>query len=84
MLVVDVGGRGAALLDKYAQSEHAGKISVVPGNDLMKINTDKPVRIYPELETTGVSEILEIYKKEQVDLADVAWDNAVEAGLLDS
>lgn len=83
VLVVDGGGRGSALVDKYAQSEHVGRVFAVPGNDLMKINTDKPVQIYPQLKTTSVPEILEICKRERVNLVDVAQDNAVEAGLVD-
>lgn len=81
VLIADGGGRGAALVDKYAQSKHVGKILVVPGNDLMQINTRKPVTTFKHLKTTSVLEIIEICKKEKVDLVDVAQDNAVEAGL---
>lgn len=84
VLVIDGGGRGAALVDKYAQSEHVEKVIAVPGNDLMKINTDKQVQIYSQLKTTSVPEILEICERESVNLADVAQDNAVEAGLVDA
>ncbi|MDO8551699.1 MAG: phosphoribosylamine--glycine ligase [bacterium] len=83
ILVIDGGGRGAVLVDKYAQSEHVGKILAVPGNDIMKINSKKPVKTYPDLKTTSVGEILEIALVEKVDLVDVAQDNAVEAGLVD-
>ena len=71
-------------MDKYAQSEHVERVIAVPGNDLMKINTDKPVQTYPQLKTTSVSEILEICEREQIGLVDVAQDNAVEAGLVDA
>ena len=83
ILITDGGGRGAVLVDKYGQSNHVGKILVVPGNDLMQINTDKEVVTYPDLKTTSVTEILEICKREKVDLVDVAQDNAVEAGVVD-
>lgn len=83
LLITDAGGRGAALVDKYGQSNQVGKILVVPGNDLMQINTTKEVITYPQLKTTSISEILEIIKKEKVDLVDVAQDNAVEAGVAD-
>lgn len=83
ILITDGGGRGAALVDKYGQSQQVGKIIVVPGNDLMQINTNKPVITYPDLKTTSIPEILEICQKEKVDLADIAQDNAVEAGLVD-
>ncbi|OGC82135.1 MAG: phosphoribosylamine--glycine ligase [Candidatus Abawacabacteria bacterium RBG_16_42_10] len=84
VLVVDGGGRGAVLVDKYAQSEHVDRVLAVPGNDLMKINTDKSVITYPKVKTTSVREILEICVQEKVNLVDVAQDNAVEAGLLDA
>lgn len=83
VLVVDGGGRGSALVDKYAQSREVKRIIAVPGNNLMGINTDKPVQIYPQLKTTSVPEIIEICQKEDVNLVDVAQDNAVEAGLVD-
>lgn len=82
-MIIDGGGRGATLVDKYGQSKHVGNILVVPGNDLMQINTKKKVATYQHLKTTSVKEILEICQKEKVDLVDVAQDNAVEAGLVD-
>lgn len=83
VLVVDGGGRGAALVDAYAKSPHVKRIIAVPGNDLMQLNTDKSVQIHPQLKTTSVPEILEICKEEEVGLVDVVQDNAVEAGLVD-
>lgn len=83
VLIIDGGGRGSVLVDKYGQSEQIGKILVIPGNDLMQINTKKPVMTYQHLKTTSVDEILEICQKEKVDLVDVAQDNAVEVGLVD-
>lgn len=82
VLVVDGGGRGSVLVDKYAQS-NADRILAVPGNDLMQDNTNKPVQIFPELKTTDASEIVELCEKEHVDLVDIGQDNAVRAGLAD-
>lgn len=82
ILIIDAGGRGAALVHKYAQSKHVGRILAVPGNSLMQINTQKPVKIYEDLKTISANEILEICQKENVDLVDVAQDNAVEVGLV--
>lgn len=84
VLITDGGGRGAALVDKYAKSKHVAKIIAVPGNELMQINSKKPVKIYPHLKTTSIKEILEICQKEKVDLVDVAQDNAVESGLVNA
>lgn len=84
VLVVDGGGRGAALVHEYAQSPHVERIIAVPGNDLMQDNTEKPVQIFPKLKTTDVNEIVNLCKKENVDLVDVAQDNAVAVGLVDA
>ncbi len=83
VLVVDGGGRGAALVHKYSLSPYVSKIIAVPGNDLMQVNSSVPVKTYEHLKTTSIKKILEICKKEKVDLVDVAQDNAVEVGLVD-
>lgn len=84
VLVVDGGGRGSALVDAYARSPHVKRVLAVPGNDLMQSVSEKPVKIFPGLKTTDVSEIIDICKQEHVDLVDVAQDNAIEAGLVDA
>lgn len=83
VLVVDSSGRGAALVQKYSQSSSVRKIIAIPGNGLMEINSKVPVKIFPDLKTTSVAEIIEICHQQKVDLVDVAQDNAVEAGLVD-
>lgn len=84
VLVVDGGGRAAALAKKYAESRHVKKLLVVPGNDLIRIGIKKPVKIFPYLKTTDTAEIVEIAKTEKVNLVDVAQDDAVACGLTDS
>lgn len=84
VLVVEGGGRGSVLVDKYAQSPQVEEILAVPGNDLMQINTTKIVRTYPNLKTTSVKEIIKICQEKRVALVDVAQDNAVEAGVSDA
>ncbi len=84
VLVVDGGGRGATLVHKYSQSKYVGKLIAIPGNDLIKLNCKKPLKIFPNLKTTSIKEILEIAKLEKVDLVDVAQDNAVAVGLVDA
>jgi len=81
--VIDAGGRGSALVDAYAKSSMVDEIIAIPGNDLMQINTSKPVHTYPELKTTSSEEILKICQEFSVSLVDVAQDNAVEAGVSD-
>src|SRR3989344_9690156 len=82
--VIDAGGRGAALIDKYAQSPLVSKILAIPGNYLIGINTKKEVKTFTHLKTTSVEEIVKICLEEKVDLVDVAQDNAVEAGVTDA
>ncbi len=81
--VIDAGGRGSALIDAYAKSPKVDELISIPGNDLMEINTQKPVHTYPNLKTTSKDEILKICKQFNVSLVDVAQDNAVEAGVSD-
>src|SRR3989338_2662871 len=84
VLVIDGGGMGSALVDAYAKSPHVKRVLAVPGNDLMQSVSEKPVKTFPKLKTTSIAEILEVVKHENVDLVDVAQDNAVEAGLVDA
>lgn len=83
VLVIDGGGRGHALVSKYLESKFVEKVLAVPGNDLIKLGAKKDVKIYPQIKTTDIKSILEICKKEKVDLVDVAQDNAVAVGLVD-
>ena len=83
VLIIDGGGRGSALVDAYGKSRYVKKILAVPGNDMMGFNSKKLVKIYPHLKTTSINEIIEICKKENVHLVDVAQDNAIESGLVD-
>jgi phosphoribosylamine--glycine ligase len=81
VLVIDGGGRGATLVDKYLQSSDVGKVLAVPGNDMMKMSSQKAVVTFPNVKTTDVIEILKIAKDHKVDLVDVAQDDAVAAGV---
>ncbi len=82
--VIDGGGRGHALVDAYSRSEHVGSIIVIPGNDMMKIGKEKPVKTFPRLRTTDVKDIVNVCKREGVSFVDVAQDNAVYMGVVDA
>src|SRR3989338_8416094 len=82
ILVIDGGGRGAVLVDKYSQSSHVIKILAIPGNDLMLAN-QKPVKIFPQIKTTNIKSIIKIAKDQKVNFVDVAQDDAVASGLVD-
>lgn len=83
VIVIDGGGRGSALVEKYAQSNHVKKVLAIPGNDLMQNLTKKPVETFPYLKTTDISKIIAIARKVKADLIDVAQDDAVAVGLVD-
>jgi phosphoribosylamine--glycine ligase len=82
--VIDGGGRGSALIDKYLESPHVESAIAIPGNDMMSIGKEKPVEIFPKLKTTDVRDIVELCRKEKVTFVDIAQENAVEAGLADA
>src|SRR5437764_648794 len=79
VLVIDGGGRGSVLVEKYQSSSKVGRVLAVPGNDMM----GSRVKTFPNIKTTDTEEILKICKKEKVDLIDVAQDDAVAAGVTD-
>lgn len=82
--VIDAGGRGSALVYKYGQSPHVDELIAIPGNDWMQELIDKKVTTYPQLKTTSIKEIIAICQEKRVSLVDVAQDNAVAVGLVDS
>ncbi len=83
VVVIDGGGRGAALVEKYAQSPNIQKILAIPGNDLMQDLTKKEVLTFADIKTTDIEKIKEICIKNQPMLIDVAQDDAVAVGLTD-
>src|SRR5579872_6197268 len=83
ILIVDAAGRCSILAERYAQSPKVGRVLAVPGNDLLSLNCKKPLKTFPNIATTSVKEIIDICRKEKVDLIDVNQDNAVAAGVTD-
>ncbi|RJP47734.1 MAG: phosphoribosylamine--glycine ligase [Armatimonadetes bacterium] len=83
VVVIDGGGRGAALVDKYLQSPHVDKVFSIPGNDMMMVDTADRVTTFPKLKTTDMKDILNLCLEYRVVLVDVAQDNGIEAGLTD-
>ncbi len=81
--VIDGSGRGAALVRAYAKSHNVESIIAIPGNDLMRIGTNKPVHTFPTVNTTSIADIVKICKSNRVSFVDVAQDDAVANGLVD-
>jgi len=82
VLIIDAGGRGSVLGQKYLESKKVSRVYAIPGNDFMKYQQN--VSTYPNLKTTDIKEIIKIAKEENIDLVDVAQDDAVAAGLVDA
>lgn len=84
--IIDGGGRGVVLAEKYLQSAHVGKLIAIPGNDWVKQYAkiyQKEVLTFPSLKTTDLLQIIKICKQQVVDQINVAQDNALATGLVD-
>lgn len=81
--VIDGGGRGSALVQKYAQSSEVERLIAIPGNDYLSSITKKPIETFPNLKTTDREKILALSKYHHINLVDVAQDDAIESGLVD-
>lgn len=81
--IVDGGGRGAALARAYERSPHVDGIVVIPGNDLTAEMAHKPTFVFPNISNSSADAIADKFSELGVTLADVAQDNAIEAGVAD-
>ena len=87
--VIGGTGREHALVDQYAESPDVERVICIPGNPMMLGNAKKEVEIFREykgerLTTTSTLGIVEICKRNRVNLVDVAQDNAVAVGVADA
>lgn len=83
VLIVGSGAREHALSVAYEKSRHVKKIIVTPGNDFIAYKRKKEVIIDRDSSVVDPKSILEISKKYQVDLVDVANDNSLYNGTVD-
>lgn len=87
--IVDAGGRGAAIIDSYVNSQAPIQFNFLafPGNDLMAYASRVwPVELHPEvnlqkLDQPTVEHIVEVCLSKGVNYLDVCQDNAVAAGV---
>src|SRR4030042_33711 len=84
VLIIDGGGRGSALVEKYLQSKLVSRVLAIPGNDLMGQGTQKQVKIFPQIKTTNIENIKNVCQHEKVDLGEVCQDDAVAVGVTDA
>ncbi|MBI2442672.1 MAG: phosphoribosylamine--glycine ligase [Candidatus Levybacteria bacterium] len=82
ILIIGSGGREHALAQAYAKSHRVKKVLVAPGNDFMEESSSK-IHVFPHISLLDFDSILELATKHQVDLVDVAQDNALAEGFVD-
>ncbi len=82
ILVIGQNGREHALAEKYAKSKKVKKVIMTPGNGLTDYRSDK-ISNYPEVGMMDFDGIVEVCKKEKIDLVDVGQDDIIAAGYVD-
>jgi phosphoribosylamine---glycine ligase len=82
--VIDGGGRGSVLVDRYLRSPHVAAVIAIPGNDMMGRGQGKPVETFQKVRASDVGNIVTICKDWEITLVDIAHERAVCAGLTDA
>lgn len=82
VLIIGSGGREHALAVAYATSHRVKKVLVAPGNDFIEESSTK-IQAFPHISLLDFDSIHDVAKKHQVDLIDVAQDNALAEGFVD-
>ncbi len=82
ILVIGQNGREHVLAQTYAKSKRVKKVIMTPGNGLTDFNNDK-IKNYPGIGMMDFNGIVEVCKKEKIDLVDVAQDDIIAAGYVD-
>lgn len=82
ILIIGSGGREHALAEAYAKSRRVKKVFVAPGNNFMEETSEK-IQVFPHIALLDFKNLLELAKKLEVDLVDVAQDNVLAKGFVD-
>lgn len=82
ILVIGSNGREHVLAETYAKSRKVKKVIMTPGNGLTDFNNPK-VKNYPNVAMLDFEKIVEVCKKENIDLVDVGQDDVIAAGYVD-
>ncbi|MDO8658114.1 MAG: phosphoribosylamine--glycine ligase, partial [Candidatus Levybacteria bacterium] len=82
ILVIGQNGREHALAVTYANSKRVKKVIMTPGNGLTDFNNTK-IKNYPDVAMLDFEGIVEVCRKENIDLVDVAQDDVIAAGYAD-
>lgn len=82
ILVIGQNGREHALAVSYGKSKRVKKVVMTPGNGLTDFGSAK-IKNYPDVAMMDFDGIIEVCKKEKIDLVDVAQDDIIAAGYVD-
>ncbi len=84
VLIIGAGAREHAISQAYEKSPQIKKIIVAPGNDFITYKREKEVVIDKNCSLKDPQSILNIAESYSPDLIDVAQDDALAAGTVDS
>ncbi len=82
ILVIGQNGREHALAVTYAKSKRVKKVVMTPGNGLTDFNNPK-IKNYPEVVMMDFEKIVDVCRKEDIDLVDVGQDDVIAEGYVD-
>lgn len=82
ILVIGQNGREHALAVTYAKNKRVKKVIMTPGNGLTDFGNEK-IKNYPDVAMMDFERIVEVCKKEKIDLVDVGQDDIIAAGFVD-
>ena len=82
VLIIAANGREHALATMYAKSKKVKKVVMTPGNGLTDFENSK-IKNYLDVDMMDFNKIVEVCKKEKIDLVDVAQDDAIAAGFVE-
>ncbi|NOQ37664.1 phosphoribosylamine--glycine ligase [archaeon] len=89
VLIIGAGGREHTLADAYLKSKHVGRVIIAPGNDFIPYSLkerypDKKIIIEKDCNLKDPDSLLDIAEFYTSDLIDVAQDDALASGLVDT
>jgi phosphoribosylamine---glycine ligase len=83
VLIIGSGGREHALTLAYCKSDRVTKVYVAPGNGLIDYHNPKAENC-PDVKSLDLKGIIALAKEKKIDLIDVAQDDPLAAGFVDT
>ncbi len=82
ILIIGQNGREHALAETYTKSKRVEKVVMTPGNGLTDFD-NKKIKNHPDVGMWDFDKIVDVCKKEKINLVDVAQDDIIAAGYVD-